>query len=265
MATAATKTPIVTGKPRAAAAQEALDTRVRLVTPERIVFQYPLAGPFHRFAAYLIDLGVLLLLLIVVLIVSLVVSLGSTSFIGPVLVGCFVLAWGYNPVCEGFFNGQTLGKRMLGIRVVSARGVPITGAQAVLRNVVGVADGVLGFFFLLGLSSMILTRRFQRLGDLAAGTMVVIEERRRRLRLERVGGPEVDAVLPWLPLRISAGSELARALSDYVRCRARVGSARRAEIADELAPALRRRYGLPESFSSDAVLCAVYHRVFLGE
>ena len=121
------------------------------------------------------------------------------------------------------------------------------------------------FGFLLGPASMILTRKFQRLGDLAAGTMVVVEERRRPLRLERVTGPEIEALLPWLPLRISAGPELARALSDYVRSRVRVGPMRREEMAEYLAPAFRRRYRLPETASGDAVLCAVYHRVFLGE
>jgi uncharacterized RDD family membrane protein YckC len=244
---------------------EPLDTRVRLVTPERIVFQYPLAGPFHRFCAYLIDFGVWLLLVIVAAIASLVLSLGSLSGVGLIFVAYFVLTWGYGATCESVFNGQTLGKRMLGIRVVSDRGVPITGAQAVLRNLLGVVDGAIPFCFLLGLASMLLTRKFQRLGDLAAGTMVVLEQRPRRLRLEKVPGREVEELLPWLPLRVSAGPELARALSDYVRSRGRVGPARREEMAAWLAPALRRRYGLPESATGDAVLCAVYHRVFLGE
>ena len=242
-----------------------LDTRVRLVTPERIVFEHPLAGPFHRFAAYLLDVALWLLLVIVATILSLILSFGSVSGIGLALVAYFVLTWGYGAACEGLFNGQTLGKRMVGLRVVSDRGVPITGAQAVLRNLVGIVDGPLPFGFLLGLSSMILSHKFQRLGDLAAGTMVVIEQRRRPLRLERVTGPEIEMLLPWLPLRIPAGPELARALSDYVRSRVRVGPKGRELLAENLAPVFRRRYRLPETASSDAVLCAVYHRVFLGE
>jgi uncharacterized RDD family membrane protein YckC len=251
--------------PGAIAGRPPLDTRVRLATPERIVFEYPLAGPFHRFGAYLVDFGVWLLLVILASIVSLLLSLGSASGLGLVFVAYFVLSWGYGAGCEGLLNGQTLGKKMLGIRVVSDRGVPITGAQAVLRNLVGVVDGPLPFGFLLGLTSMILTAKFQRLGDLAAGTMVVIEQRRRPLRLERVGGHEVKELLGCLPLRISASPGLARALSDYVRSRDRVGVVRREELAATLAPTLRRRYGLPDSATSDAVLCAVYHRVFLGE
>jgi uncharacterized RDD family membrane protein YckC len=268
MATAASNTIVRTGPVPDVSTrlrEEPLDTKVRLVTPERIVFEYPLAGPFRRFCAYLVDLGVWILLVIVAAIASLLLALGSSGGLGLVLVAYFVLTWGYGAVCEGLFNGQTLGKRVLGIRVVSDRGVPITGAQAVMRNLVGVVDGLVPFFYLLGLSSMILSRKFQRLGDLAAGTMVVVEEQRRRVRLERVGGPEIEAVLPWLPLRVSAGSELARALSDYVRFRGRVAAERREEMAGPLARPLRRRYGLPEEVPHDAVLCAVYHRVFLGE
>jgi uncharacterized RDD family membrane protein YckC len=253
---------------RAAAAgarDEPLDTTVRLVTPERIVFHYPLAGPFRRFCAYLIDLVILFLLLIVALVLSMMLTMGTIGGLGLFFVAYFALTWGYGATCEGVFNGQTLGKRIVGIRVVSDRGVPITGAQAVLRNLVGSVDGIVPFFYLSGLASMVLTRKFQRLGDLAAGTMVVVEGRRRRVRLLRVGGPEVEAVLPWLPLRIAAGTELSRALSDYVRSRERFNRGRREEMAEDLARPLRRRYGLPDGSSNDAVLCAAYHRVFLGE
>jgi uncharacterized RDD family membrane protein YckC len=268
MATAAPKINLTAGPGRVTSArprEEPLDTTVRLVTPERIVFQYPLAGPFHRLGAYLIDLGLLLVLMVVASIASLIFALGSGGAVGLIFVAYFLLSWGYGAACEGLFNGQTPGKRMVGIRVVSDAGVPITGAQAVLRNLVGGVDGLVPFFYMLGLTSMVATRKFQRLGDLAAGTMVVIEERRRRVRLERVDTPEVKALLPWLPLRVPAGPEMARALSDYVRSRGRVARELREEMAAELARPLRRRYGLPEDASCDAVLCAVYHRVFLGE
>ena len=154
----------------------------------------------------------------------------------------------------------------MGIRVVSDQGVPITGAQAVLRNLVGALDGPIPFFYLLGLTAMLATRKFQRLGDLAAGTMVVVEERRRRVGVIRVQQESaVEKLLPWLPLRVEAGPEMARALSDYVRHRQRLGRLVREEMAEPLARPLRARYRLPEDFSADAVLCAVYHRVFLGE
>lgn len=244
---------------------EPIDAMVRLLTPERITFEYPLGGPFRRFTAYLIDLTLIITLVAVGFIASQLLALGSSSGMGLALAGYFVISWGYGAFWEGVFNGQTPGKRALGLRVVSERGVPITGAQAVLRNLVGAVDGMIPFCYLVGLSSMLLTRRFQRLGDLAAGTMVIIEERRPRLGLVQVVTPRLQPVLDRLPVRIAAGTRLARALSDYVRRRHRFSPAMREEMAEPLARPLRDRFGLAPTDSADAVLCAVYHRVFLGE
>ena len=178
----------------------------------------------------------------------------------------FVLTWGYGAFCEGLFNGQTVGKHAMGIRVVSERGVPISGAQAVLRNLVGSVDGLVPFFYQTALASMILSPKFQRLGDLAAGTMVVVEERRWRRGVTRIDDPEVAALLLWLPSRIAAGSDLARVLSDYVEARARFGPAppRRDGRAAGQAPEQAVRT-LRTVLAADVVLCAVYHRVFVGD
>ncbi len=254
--------------------QEPLDTSVRLVTPERIAFDYPLAGPFRRYFAYLIDFAIVLTTILIVTLILMVVSLGSVSGFGPIFVAYFVIMWGYRGVCELAMNGQTFGKRFVGLRVVSDRGLPITPAQAILRNLVGSLDGTVPYvlrpdltamLLLFGLTSMLLTRKFQRLGDLAAGTMVVVEERQWRSGMLRVDENAVGALLPWLPLRMEAGSEMARAVSDYVRRRGRFGKARREEMAEHLARPLRQRYSLPADASADAIVCAVYHRVFLGE
>src|SRR5262249_47581067 len=194
-------------------------------TPERIIVVHPLAGPFRRFAAYLIDLGVLVLMVAVLIVAAIVLTIfsaGSLAVAGPMLVAFFFFRWGYGAFCEGVFNGRTLGKLCLGIRVVSDRGVPISGAQAVLRNLVGAVDGPIPFFFLVGLASMTLSRRFQRLGDLAAGTMVVREERPSPRGFVRIKEPAVDAILPWLPTRIAAGSDLARGPLDYAVLRSPV-------------------------------------------
>ena len=240
------------------------------------MFEYPLAGPFRRYFAYLIDVAVVFLLIAIVSVVLLLLSsaLSAGSGLGPIFIAYFVIMWGYRGACELFMNGQTLGKKALGIRVVSDNGVPITPAQAILRNLVGSLDGTVPYFvrpdlsamaLMFGLTSMMLTRKFQRLGDLAAGTMVVVERSQRRTGVIRIEDKSVANVLPLLPLRIEAGSEVAKALSDYVRRRARFGKARRDEMAEHLARPLRRRYNLPPATSADEVVCAVYHRVFLGE
>ena len=243
----------------------AIDTTVRLTTPERIVFEYPLAGPFRRAYAYALDQLFIWAVMAVVSIAMVILSVGGFSSLGPILVAYFVMSWGYQAFCESMFNGRTLGKRAAGLRVLADNGVAINASQAVVRNVVGAADGLLPFFYLPGLTSMLLTSRFQRLGDLAAGTIVVVEENRRRAGVTRIDEKPALDLLPWLPMRIAAGSELSRALSDYVRARSKFGPARREEMAEHLAGPLRARFSLPPRASADAVLCAVYHRVFLGE
>ncbi len=240
-----------------------LDNRVRIATPERIVFDYPLGGPFRRFGAYLADLGFLIFLVAGLFFLAVTLAGGSSAGMGPALVGYFLLTWGYGVFCEGLLNGQTLGKRLLGLRVMSESGVPITFAQAVVRNLVGTVDGPLPFCYLLGLGSMVLTGRFQRLGDLAAGTMVVIEERKPKVGLVQVREPRVQSLLVLLPVRIAAGPRLSRVLSDYVRRRHRFGAGLRDELAEPLAGPLRQRFGLPPG-DADAILCAVYQRVILG-
>ena len=225
---------------------------------------HPLAGPSRRLVAYLVDQILIGLVTTVISILSMIAAPRLPPPAWAALVAFFVLSWGYGAFCEGVFNGQTVGKRVLGIRVVSDRGVPISGAQAVLRNLVGTVDG-LAFFFQLGLASMILSGKFQRLGDLAAGTMVVIEERRAGAASS---GFSIRRSIPscaWLPGRIPAGSDLARVLSDYVGVRNRFTPARRAEMAEPLARPLKKRFGLSAAVPADVVLCAVYHRVFVGE
>lgn len=243
----------------------ALDTTIRLVTPERIQFEYPLAGPFRRSLAYLLDFMIIIVLEVVAIIASLILAFGSSSALGLYFACHFALMWGYGAFWEGIFNGQTPGKRALGIRVVTAQGVPITGAQAVLRNVLWALDGPLPFAFIPALVCMVLTGKFQRLGDLAAGTVVMVEDVPRRGRIQRVDEPAVKAVLPYLPSHVAAGPEMARALADYVKHRTRFSRARREEMAGHLARPLRRRFPLPQDASGDAIVCALYQRVFLGD
>ena len=186
-------------------------------SPENVRLTYELAGPAVRCLAYGLDTIVRLLVLVFVLIVAMLTSTmlpGATW--GAVLVLLFVLEWGYFVISEGLFRGKTLGKEALGLRVVQLEGYPITFWSAVQRNLLRVVDGIPLFAFLAltnplpiravsispglenlwaavlmmpvygpALCSMILTRRFQRLGDLVAGT-VVISERRSRLRREAI-------------------------------------------------------------------------------
>ena len=121
------------------------------------------------------------------------------------------------------------------------------------------------FCFLLGLSSMLLTRRFQRLGDLAAGTMVVVEEPQARSGLVRVQEPAGRAVLALAAAADRRGPEPGPGAFRLRPASRPVRPGPREEMAEPLARPLRARFGLPAGEPADAVLCAVYHRVFLGE
>ena len=260
----ATVFPSIHALPGADASQP-IDTTVRLVTPERVVFTYPLAGPCRRGLAYGVDLVCILFLIGLSLALAFVLTWGHAAGLGLGYALLFGLIWGYGAFSEGVFNGQTIGKYVMGLRVMSTQGIPITGAQATIRNLIGTVDGPFPFLFVPGLVSMILTRRFQRLGDLAAGTMVVIEEVKRAGSIRRITDDSLGDVLTHLPARVAAGPAQSKALADYVKHRGGFSDSRREEIARHLARPLRDRHALPPTATNDAILCAFYHRLYLGE
>lgn len=147
-----------------------------ILTPERAVLTYRLASVGSRAQAHMID--VLLVLAGVLVVRFAVVGLGS--FLDPALATgaamflTFVLPILYFVLGEGLFNGQTVGKRVLGLRVRMADGTPVGLEGAILRNLLRPADLLPGPY-LIGLASIFLSSRAQRLGDLAAGTVVITE------------------------------------------------------------------------------------------
>ena len=158
---------------------------VSIRTPENIELSYALAGPGSRAAAYLIDLLIMLVVcqmlinLIVVAIALLFSALGVSSDMWvtgdrePGVVRGFTTAISF--CFEWLLNGQTPGKRMLHIRVIKQGGYALRFFDTLLRNLLRVVD-FLPLFYGVGLTSLLLTRDSQRLGDLVAGTLVVYQE-----------------------------------------------------------------------------------------
>src|SRR5438105_821113 len=142
-------------------------------TPEGIVFSQLLAGPVTRFTAWLIDvvcviavtsvLGVLVTLLAIV-------SLGVAQAVQIILF--FVISIGYRIALEWSWRGQTIGKRILRLRVVDAQGLRLQFSQIVIRNLLRFVDA-LPLCYLVGGIACVASRRAQRLGDLAANTVVI--------------------------------------------------------------------------------------------
>lgn len=243
-----------------------LDATLQIVTPENIGFQYRVAGPFLRLPALLIDYAIIAAILF-----ALGVAMSFMQFaIGPyiaqglLLIALFLLQWFYGGVCEALMNGQTFGKRLLRLRTVTVDGQPIDGLQALMRNFLRLADLFLAIP-VVGLFVMMLNSRHQRLGDLVAGTMVVIEERPWLMGVARLDDPRAIQLASILPPNIVIGRSLAKAISTYVERRKYFTPARRREVARHVAQPLLERFGLPADTSYDLLLCALYYRKFIAD
>ena len=257
-----------------------IDSTVEIVTPENIAFTYRVAGPFRRFPAFFLDLLIRWAFLILVAIACAAggIVLGGAAP-AVIFVAYFLLEWFYGGLCETFLNGQTPGKWVLGIRVLSIDGQPINGMQAVLRNVLRFADMMpllsLQMFsgpplyaiptFGMALATMALSRRFQRVGDLVCGTIVVIEERYWLTGVARLEDPRAAQLAEFIPLDYRVSRSLARALAAYVDRRRFFSPPRRREVARHLAQPLAERFGFPRDTSYDLLLCALYYRTFVAE
>jgi uncharacterized RDD family membrane protein YckC len=156
-----------------------LDTVRRYETPEGIELEMRLAGPVVRAAAWLIDAGIRVLLYIgLAILFAYLGGLGT----GLILIGFFLIEWFY-PVLFEVHQGMTPGKKAMGIWVIHDNGTPVSWSSALIRNLLRAAD-FFPFFYGTGLLAMLANRDFKRLGDMAAGTLVVYREpARQRLPL----------------------------------------------------------------------------------
>ena len=210
---------------------EKLDTLQAVELAEGVEIRLRIAGPMLRAAAYAIDL----LIRIGVVIVAGIgmgfagMAIGDRVAQGLMLLIWFFLAWWYPVLFEAGKRGATPGKRAMGLRVVQPSGAPITLGQSIVRNFLRFIDGMPAITYGFGLASCMATKRFQRLGDLAAGTVVIYE----RIPPE----PSIAAPPPMGAHRppVALTADEVRALGMF-RDRAGLWSeARRCEIADHAA------------------------------
>jgi uncharacterized RDD family membrane protein YckC len=155
-----------------------LRSEYNVLTPESVEFAYELAGVGSRMLAVLVDV----LLLVALLLVSCMVGGILVLFTGPLgalltYVLPFLVMYGYFVFLEWKWNGQTVGKRMVDLRVIDERGFSIDLFQSVIRNLVRLVDFMPVFYGVGGLTALCNPRQ-KRLGDFAAGTLVVKVRRR---------------------------------------------------------------------------------------
>ena len=160
---------------------------LKIRTPEGIEFSLPLAGPVSRMLAFAVDIGVVITIGQVMQQV-----LGPLGFFGKDfsdairIVAYFVISLAYMALAEWLWRGQTVGKRLLGLRVVDAGGFRLEPSQVIVRNLMRFVDG-LPALYLVGGIACVVSRHRQRLGDLAAGTVVI--------RAPKLARPDLDQLL----------------------------------------------------------------------
>jgi len=151
----------------------------RLVTPEAVVLRFDTAGLGSRILARgldtLIQVAFLLVLLLAFALFRSAVSGLGTVLLIVFLVGLFLDLFMYSAVLETVWHGQTIGKRVLGLRVVTREGAPVQFRHAAIRSALWIVDGLLVGGPLIGVLAMLLTRQSLRVGDMVAGTIVVRE------------------------------------------------------------------------------------------
>lgn len=199
-----------------------LDTIREIETPEGIALRLRAAGAVPRSQAWMVDL---LLRGVMFSIAMIPLSLLGVAGNGVAMLLMFALMWGYSVVCEVWLNGQTLGKRALGLRVVNADGTPVTWMPSVVRNLLRVVDIVPGVYG-VGLASTLIDRHARRLGDIIAGTMVIHVE-------ELPAGQEVPA-LPAVPLSQVLTIDEQAALVEFAERSPQLTLPRQEELANML-------------------------------
>lgn len=202
-----------------------IDTLRPVSLPEGAEITLRLSGPLTRARAWLIDLG-----LRAVIGMSLPVVFSPFGEVGAafMMIGWFAIATLYPVVFEALWNGQTPGKRLCNLAVVHSDGTPIGWPSSFLRNVMRFADA-LPIGYAVGLVAMVVDRQFRRLGDLAAGTVVV---HRDSVGIAAGARSAVEPLPPPVPLNPLEQ----RAVLDFAERRRGWSTERAAELAELAVP-----------------------------
>jgi uncharacterized RDD family membrane protein YckC len=201
-----------------------LDTIREIETPEGISLRLRAAGALPRAQAWMLDA---LLRLGAFMLAMVPLGLLGVGGNGLAMLLLFGLMWAYSVVCEVWLDGQTLGKRALGLRVVNADGTPVTWLPSVVRNLLRVVDALPGVYG-VGLACTLIDPHARRLGDIVAGTMVVHA-------VELPAGTQVPVVAAVPPPVVLAADEQA-ALVEFAERSGQLTLQRQEELANLLMP-----------------------------
>jgi uncharacterized RDD family membrane protein YckC len=230
-----------------------LDTPRVVTTPEGIELTLNVAGPVARARAWLIDFFIRMVF-------YLAIAAAATMFGkmggGIVMLVLFSLEWAYPVLFEVYWNGATPGKRACHLRVLHDDGTPIRWRASVIRNTIRAVD-FLPFMYGFGLVACLLNRDFKRLGDLAAGTVVVylptqaVVVVNARPAVENVAAGRNPAVPTMTTAKMTSASDVEltldeqRAVIDFAERRKRWSDQRATELALHADALLDSRDAMP--------------------
>jgi uncharacterized RDD family membrane protein YckC len=214
--------------------------RLEVETPDHVVLRYDLAGGGNRGFAAIVDFVIATLVFLGSLwgFSTLYESVGSRLIgaYGVVLLLTFFIAWSYFILLEWLWQGQTVGKRLYGLRVIRDDGAPAGFLAVLIRNLLRLVD-FLPLFYGLGLLTIVVTTRSQRLGDIAAGTYVV---RAPRPRLDYFSLRTVTPLAAGASVETRAlPGEVQRLVREFVAREAKLRAADRALVARQIAERVR--------------------------
>jgi uncharacterized RDD family membrane protein YckC len=219
------------------------DAGLVIRTPEGIEFSLPLAGPISRMLAWVLDVAVIAALVSVVEKILTPLVIFGSDFAGALnILAYFVISMIYAAAAEWMWRGQTVGKRLLRLRVVDASGLRLEPSQVIVRNLMRLIDA-LPALYLVGGIACVFSRRRQRLGDLAAGTVVIRTPKLARPDLDQVLGSKYNSLAEHrhlaARLRQRVKPEVARIALDTLLRRDQLSPAARLRVFRELADYFR--------------------------
>lgn len=224
---------------------------IRLRTPEGVAFSFRLASPVLRLVALVVDNFCLIAAWSLISILFSLLGIVSEDFARAAsIVGYFVFSQGCRIVMEWRWRGRTIGKHLLQLRVVDERGLPLTFAQVALRNLLRFIDA-LPLAYAVGGAATLLNARAQRLGDLAAGTLVIWEPIEPMPDLEALRGEKYNSLRAHpavvARLRQTIDPVEARVAWQALARRDRLAADARLSLFADLAARFRTRAAIPDT------------------
>ena len=242
-----------------------MERSIDIATGESVAFNYELAGLGSRFFAVFVDMSLQIAIFLAAFLglafigskagdakpAPPLTKVESAVVVAIVIIALFLLFFGYFIIFEWLWEGRTPGKRLMGLRVIREGGVALDFTGSVIRNCVRIVEVLLGFYAISAVSTL-LSPRNQRLGDYAAGTLVVRDQRYERRRIRAPPG-RLSATIPWSATSRRKSATWCAA-SPSVRTSLKRGGARRTRRANRCRDPARKLGSLVRALRRRALL-----------